>query len=286
MAERVKRDAEGKSIKDKNMSNMIEDLKQHLRTTPIDRQWEKLIDPNEWEKPRLPANVLEGPLGEMAIEAVGATEPPDDLFVLLSSVLMVGISSKGFSLEGEPFDMNPEPIAFTKPYYAKTMKLVEHLTASGYMRLNSQNARGSMYELVFPQDRGKREEWMQTVINVAAEFFIAERNQEQDKRRQLSRELLEQMPAEQKWRKQYVERMPEKYREAFPQDAPDCLLCDGKDAGIYFGMQRIPDEDPRIPEWAEGTNIVFAFGLCPTCYELPDVESKVLTKIVETDRIV
>jgi len=264
----------------------MEDLKQHLRTTPIDRQWEKPIDPNEWEKPRLPAKVLEGPLGEMANEGVGGTEPPDDLFVLLSSIFKVGLSSVNFLIEGEPLDITPEPVNFAKPYYPKTMKLVEHLTAAGYMKLASQNARGSMYKLMYPRERSQRQDWMQTVITVAAEFFIAERNQEQEERRQRSRELLEQMPEEQKWKKQYVERMPEKYREAFPQDAPDCLLCDTKDAGIYFGMQRIPDEDPRIPEWAEGTNIVFAFGLCPTCYELPDVESKVLTKIVETERIV
>jgi hypothetical protein len=245
----------------------IEDLKQELRTP---------IGMPEWKKPRLSAEVMTNPIGKMAIAAVNGTEPPDDLFMLLSNIFVAGLSGTQLVLDGKDFKIEPEATIFVKPYYPKTMKLVEHLVNAGHMKLESGNSRGSMYALVYPKNPAERQDWMTTVLDTARTFFI----------RETSRDLFSQMPAERKWTKNLVSRVPEEYRKTFPEDVPDCLLCETEKTGVYCGVQRIPDHDPRVPEAARHMNIVFAFGLCPGCYELPDVQAKVLRKIADTDRIV
>jgi hypothetical protein len=87
------------------------------------------------------------------------------------------------------------------------------------------------------------------------------------------------------WKKQQVERIPARYAEEFPEDIGDCFLCE-KQKGMLMSMQPIAADDPRIPEWMEGMNILFTFSLCDECHDLPDVEERVNSKIAAQECVV
>jgi hypothetical protein len=82
------------------------------------------------------------------------------------------------------------------------------------------------------------------------------------------------------WTKKNVERIPESYAEKFPEDLGDCLLCGAERSGIWMGAQSILPDDPRILKWMKGINVLFTFSLCSGCYELPDIETQVVSKVV------
>ena len=231
----------------------------------------------KWVKPRLPIEVMQGiSIGEMAIAAVGGTEPSDDFFNLLSQITLAGISAKDFTLQGKTVDMAPSEICFAKPYYPKTMKVVEHLTSLGYLELVRSTDRGQAYSLVYPHERSERVTWMKRVLDATQDFMIQEH----------ITEVIKAIPQEQRWAKKHVERMPDAYAEKFPEDVPSCYLCNKEKSGIYVGVQRIPNNDPRLPSWAEGANVLFTFGLCSSCYELADVERRVLWQVLQEKNIV
>lgn len=94
-----------------------------------------------------------------------------------------------------------------------------------------------------------------------------------------------QVNAEEKWNKKHVQRVPAAYEKAFPEDLGDCLLCRKRKAPI-MSVQNINPNDPRLPPWSAGTNVLFGFSLCETCYDLPDVENLVETAIAGLKEVV
>jgi hypothetical protein len=196
-------------------------------------------------------------------------------------IMLVAMSGSGITVDGVEGDLAPdEPVCFAVPYYPKTMKIVEHLTGLGYLKLHYTSKRGSAYDILFPIEKTKRGEWTQSVLTAIQGFMMAGA-------KQAVRDSLDSLPPEDKWKKEHVELVTDSYRQKFPEDVPDCLVCHTEHTGTRYSVQKLADSDPRLsPAMREaGVIPLFAFGLCPTCYELPDVESRVMQAVVDTERI-
>ncbi len=119
----------------------------------------------------LPKRVYEDNLmGKLAMSLVG-DEDAGELFTLLKDFFLVRMSVSDITLEGEAIDMLPDPempTVFQKPYQPRTMKIVEHLEKSGYIKLHSRNSRGCAYNVV-PPPKSERDGW----FNKAMEDLIA-----------------------------------------------------------------------------------------------------------------
>jgi hypothetical protein len=136
----------------------------------------------------LPKDVYENNLlGQMAISILG-DEDAGDLFMLLKDIACVGLSAGNvkFKLpDGEEFDMLPDPetpVLFQKPYLPRTIEIVRHLEAKGYLRLNFTNSKGCGYNVTPPADKSERVTWSQAAVKEICDF-AAERAGMMTKRR-------------------------------------------------------------------------------------------------------
>jgi hypothetical protein len=85
------------------------------------------------------------------------------------------------------------------------------------------------------------------------------------------------------WNKKHVERVPAGYAEKFPEDLGDCLVCGKPHSGIYMSMVNLARNDSRVLAPLRGIvdAAMFAFSICGDCYELPDIEKRVVAKLSE-----
>jgi hypothetical protein len=106
------------------------------------------------------------PMGAAAISVLG-DEPAHELFMLLFQLLQVGMAGKvSFELNGERIlmDLPTEPLFFEKPYYPRTIEIVNKLAKKRYLSFYGENEHGISYTLNVPA-QDKRVAWIESVMN-------------------------------------------------------------------------------------------------------------------------
>jgi hypothetical protein len=106
------------------------------------------------------------PAGGMAIALLG-DEPAHELFLLLMGILLVSMAGKVVCRMGDEevcMDVPEDPLFFEKPFYPRTMKIVERLEKKGYLDFYGENEHGIAYTLNVPAP-DKRAAWCEAATN-------------------------------------------------------------------------------------------------------------------------
>jgi hypothetical protein len=115
-------------------------------------------------------------LGKLAMSLVG-DEDASEIFSLLTNLMLVKMSARDITMKGVDGeimggeDLLPDdmPTCFQKPYGPRTMRIVEHLEKSGYIKLHVRNSRGCAYNIVLPP-KSERAEWFNKALDSLTSF--------------------------------------------------------------------------------------------------------------------
>jgi len=118
-------------------------------------------------------------LGKLAMSLVG-DEDASEIFSLLTNLMLVKMSASDITMKGVDGrimggeDLLPDSdmlTCFQKPYGPRTMRIVEHLEKSGYIKLHSRNSRGCAYN-VLPPVKAERGKWFENALMSLEPFAV------------------------------------------------------------------------------------------------------------------